>query len=152
MPENLLHPEGLEVGIWQHRLIFVLGGWRGRGLQVASLKVATLLEKRTTRSCGFKADYCGFSIPDKFVIGYNLDYNGMGRNKMFFIRYNYFLPTYVLQEAFRDMGHICVISDAGIKAFAGGLDDHHVAAATEPSAEHATAPPVAPSAEHGPHH
>ena len=42
---------------------------------VSSLRVATLLEKRTPKSCGFKAHYCGFSIPDKFVIGYNLDYN-----------------------------------------------------------------------------
>jgi len=67
--------------------------------EVASLKVATLLEKRTSRSCGFKADYCGFSIPDKFVIGYNIDYN----------------------EAFRDMGHICVINQKGIDSFAGGL-------------------------------
>mmetsp|Transcript_32038 Transcript_32038/g.43365 ORF Transcript_32038/g.43365 Transcript_32038/m.43365 type:complete len:120 (-) Transcript_32038:744-1103(-) len=66
---------------------------------VASLKVATLLEKRTVRSCGFKADYCGFSIPDKFVIGYNIDYN----------------------EAFRDMGHLCVISQKGIDEYADGL-------------------------------
>ena len=72
---------------------------------VASLKVATLLEKRTVRSCGFKADYCGFSIPDKFVIGYNIDYN----------------------EAFRDMGHLCVISQKGIDAFAGGLPANETA-------------------------
>jgi len=46
-----------------------------RSAVVTSLRVATLLEKRTPKSCGFKAQYCGFSIPDKFVIGYNLDYN-----------------------------------------------------------------------------
>lgn len=31
----------------------------------ASVRVASLLEKRTDRSCGFKADYVGFSIPDE---------------------------------------------------------------------------------------
>lgn len=30
----------------------------------ASIRVASLVEKRTHRSCGFKADYVGFSIPD----------------------------------------------------------------------------------------
>lgn len=40
-----------------------------------SVRVTSLLEKRTERSCGFKADYVGFSIPDKFVIGYCLDFN-----------------------------------------------------------------------------
>ena len=40
-----------------------------------SARVVVLMEKRTERSCGFKADFCGFSIPDEFVIGYGLDYN-----------------------------------------------------------------------------
>lgn len=35
----------------------------------ASVRVASLLEKRTAKSCGFKADYVGFSIPDAFVSG-----------------------------------------------------------------------------------
>jgi hypoxanthine phosphoribosyltransferase len=30
----------------------------------ASVRVASLVEKRTHKSCGFKADYVGFSIPD----------------------------------------------------------------------------------------
>ncbi len=33
-----------------------------------------MLEKRTERSCGFKADYSGFSVPDDFVVGYGIDY------------------------------------------------------------------------------
>ena len=40
-----------------------------------SLRVTSLLEKRTARSCGYKADYVGFSIPDKFVVGFCLDFN-----------------------------------------------------------------------------
>ena len=39
-----------------------------------------MLEKRTTRSCGFKADYVGFSVPDVFIVGYNMDYNEIFRD------------------------------------------------------------------------
>jgi len=33
-------------------------------IEPASVRVASLLEKRTSKSSGFKADYVGFSIPD----------------------------------------------------------------------------------------
>ncbi len=33
----------------------------------SSVRVASLLEKRTPKSCGFKGDYVGFSVPDAFV-------------------------------------------------------------------------------------
>ncbi|KAJ0394835.1 hypothetical protein P43SY_006396 [Pythium insidiosum] len=62
----------------------------------ASVRVASLLEKRNPESCGFQADYVGFQIPDKFVVGYCLDYN----------------------EVFRDLDHICVISEPGIAKYA----------------------------------
>ncbi|XP_027464184.1 hypoxanthine-guanine phosphoribosyltransferase isoform X2 [Callorhinus ursinus] len=39
------------------------------------VKVASLLVKRTSRSVGYKPDFVGFEIPDKFVVGYALDYN-----------------------------------------------------------------------------
>lgn len=42
----------------------------------ASVKVVSLLVKRTDRSNNYKPDYAGFSIPDLFVVGYCLDYNG----------------------------------------------------------------------------
>ncbi|XP_066886541.1 phosphoribosyltransferase domain-containing protein 1 isoform X3 [Kogia breviceps] len=56
-----------------------------------TLKVASLLVKRTSRSDGFKPDYAGFEIPNLFVVGYALDYN----------------------EYFRDLNHICVINEHG---------------------------------------
>lgn len=54
----------------------------------ASIKVASLLLKKTPLACGYIPDYVGFAIPDEFVVGYALDYN----------------------EHFRDLDHICVIS------------------------------------------
>jgi hypoxanthine phosphoribosyltransferase len=40
-----------------------------------SLKVVTLLDKPDRRMVDFIPDYCGFKIPDRFVIGYGLDYD-----------------------------------------------------------------------------
>lgn len=48
--------------------------------QPASLKIATLLHKAEATRFPVPIDYLGFTIPDKFVIGYGLDYNGLGRN------------------------------------------------------------------------
>ncbi|MBS1579300.1 MAG: hypoxanthine phosphoribosyltransferase [Bacteroidetes bacterium] len=48
--------------------------------QPASLKVATLLHKPDATIYKFPIDYCCFSIPNKFVLGYGLDYDGFGRN------------------------------------------------------------------------
>ena len=39
-----------------------------------SLKVVTLLDKPERRKVEFNPDYCGFEIPDRFVIGYGLDF------------------------------------------------------------------------------
>ncbi|XP_033640066.1 hypoxanthine-guanine phosphoribosyltransferase-like isoform X1 [Asterias rubens] len=62
----------------------------------SSVKVASLLVKRTPRSVGYRPDYIGFEVPDKFVVGYALDYN----------------------EYFRDLSHICIINDNGKKKYA----------------------------------
>ncbi|CAO3659422.1 hypothetical protein G6F70_005996 [Rhizopus microsporus] len=64
--------------------------------QPKSIRVTSLLIKKTPKSNGYVPDYVGFSIPDEFVVGYALDYN----------------------EYFRDLDHICVISEHGKKAYA----------------------------------
>ncbi len=48
--------------------------------QPASLKIASLLHKPDATIHPITLDYIGFSIPNKFVLGYGLDYDGLGRN------------------------------------------------------------------------
>ena len=48
--------------------------------QPASLKIAILLHKPEATAYDVTIDYCCFSIPNKFVVGYGLDYDGFGRN------------------------------------------------------------------------
>jgi hypoxanthine phosphoribosyltransferase len=45
-----------------------------------SLRIATLLDKPSRRREPIRADYVGFTIPDKFVVGYGLDYAERFRN------------------------------------------------------------------------
>ena len=47
--------------------------FRERG--VHSVRTCTMLDKPERREVDFNADYCGMQIPDKFVVGYGLDYN-----------------------------------------------------------------------------
>lgn len=63
----------------------------------ASVKVATLLIKRNpARKTEYMPEFIGFEVPDKFVVGYGLDYN----------------------EFFRDLPHICVINETGKAKYA----------------------------------
>ena len=48
--------------------------------QPNSLRVAVLLHKPDATLYPIKIDYCCFSIPNRFVLGYGLDYDGYGRN------------------------------------------------------------------------
>lgn len=48
--------------------------------QPQSLKIAVLLHKPDATIFPIKIDYTCFSIPNKFVLGYGLDYDGLGRN------------------------------------------------------------------------
>ena len=59
-------------------LSHLLGLLQGR--HPASLKVCVLLDKKERRKTEVNVDYCGFSIPDKFVVGYGLDCAGMWRH------------------------------------------------------------------------
>jgi len=54
------------------------------------LKIAALLDKPSRRVVQVQADYVGFQIPDKFVVGYGLDY----------------------AERFRNLPDICVLEEA----------------------------------------
>lgn len=44
-----------------------------------SLKVCVFLDKKDRRKVPFEAEYVGFNIPDRFVVGYGLDFNEMYR-------------------------------------------------------------------------
>jgi hypoxanthine phosphoribosyltransferase len=51
-----------------------------RHQQPSSLRIASLLHKPEAAQFPIEIDYLGFSIPNKFVVGYGLDYDGLGRN------------------------------------------------------------------------
>lgn len=48
--------------------------------QVKTLKIATLFFKPEAYTKSVNIDYVGFEIPNKFIVGYGLDYDGLGRN------------------------------------------------------------------------
>jgi len=48
--------------------------------QPNSIKICTLLQKPEALLHPLEADYVGFQIPNKFVVGFGLDYDGYGRN------------------------------------------------------------------------
>ena len=69
----------VDTGLTLFRLLEILGS---RG--AASLKIATLLDKPEPRiKKDLQIDYCGFQIPNEFVVGYGLDAAGRYRNLPF---------------------------------------------------------------------
>jgi hypoxanthine phosphoribosyltransferase len=50
------------------------------GFEPADIKVATFLHKPDATIREVKLDYVGISIPNNFILGYGLDYEGYGRN------------------------------------------------------------------------
>ena len=49
----------------------------------ASLKVCTLLDKPDRREIDVAIDYIGFTLPDRFVVGFGLDFNQKYRNLLY---------------------------------------------------------------------
>jgi len=45
-----------------------------------SIKLCSLLDKPSRHQIEFKIDYLGFTVPDKFVVGYGIDYQELYRN------------------------------------------------------------------------
>ena len=56
-----------------HTLATLLARMSERGAR--SVRTAVLLRKVGRQEVHLEPDYCGFSIPDAFVVGYGLDYN-----------------------------------------------------------------------------
>ncbi|MDF1576403.1 MAG: hypoxanthine phosphoribosyltransferase [Bacteroidales bacterium] len=50
------------------------------GYEPAEIRVATFLHKPEATVKKVKLDYVGMTIPNNFILGYGLDYNGYGRN------------------------------------------------------------------------
>ena len=71
-------------------LSFLIGSLHQRGAK--SVRLAALLDKFARRERDVKIDYCGFQIPDAFVVGYGLDY----------------------AERYRNLPYIAVIKDPGL--------------------------------------
>lgn len=61
-----------------HTLAALLPSFRALG--AASLKIATLLLKPEALKVSLHIDYVGMKIPNDFIVGYGLDYDGVGRN------------------------------------------------------------------------
>lgn len=51
-----------------------------KALGTRSVEVVVLLRKQSAREKGMPIKYPGFEIEDEFVVGYGLDYDGLGRN------------------------------------------------------------------------
>jgi hypoxanthine phosphoribosyltransferase len=51
-----------------------------KSMNPASLRIATLLHKPEALKYDIQIDYCCFNVPVIFLLGYGLDYDGLGRN------------------------------------------------------------------------
>jgi hypoxanthine phosphoribosyltransferase len=68
----------IDTGLTLNYLVRYLGGKKP-----ASLRICTLLDKPARRLVEIPVDYTGFTIPDRFVVGYGLDYGEHYRNLRF---------------------------------------------------------------------
>jgi hypoxanthine phosphoribosyltransferase len=51
-----------------------------KGLGAKSVETVTLLRKKAARDKNIPVKYIGFELEEEFVVGYGLDYDGLGRN------------------------------------------------------------------------
>ena len=65
----------IDTGITMESIIKQLNGYEPK-----EIKIATLLFKPGAFIKDFKIDYIGFEIPNDFIVGYGLDYDGLGRH------------------------------------------------------------------------
>ncbi len=56
----------------------LLDNLKGRGAH--SIQIASMFTKSEAFAGNFAVDYVGIDLPNRFVVGYGLDYNGLGRN------------------------------------------------------------------------
>jgi len=88
---NVITAIGLDENIYQKHIIIIediidtgktLSSFLPELLQrnPASVKIAAFLSKPDARLYNIEPDYIGFEIPNKFVVGYGLDYDRLGRN------------------------------------------------------------------------
>ncbi len=66
-----------------------------KNFEPRNVRVCSLLTKRTPLSNGYLPDYSGFSVPNKYVVGYAFDVN----------------------EHFRDMDHISIFKTSGYEKY-----------------------------------
>lgn len=59
-------------------LNYLMGYFESRG--AASVKICALLDKPTGRRVDINVDYVGFTVDDRFIVGYGLDYDQKYRN------------------------------------------------------------------------
>uniref|UniRef100_A0A7E4ZUJ7 Hypoxanthine phosphoribosyltransferase n=1 Tax=Panagrellus redivivus TaxID=6233 RepID=A0A7E4ZUJ7_PANRE len=89
--QNVLIVEDIvDSGLTMSRLVHTL-----QDLGAKQVWTSVLLSKRITRQVEVPEDFVAFNIPDKFIVGYGLDYN----------------------QHFRDLNHICVMSEQGIAKY-----------------------------------
>ena len=65
----------LDTGITLSKLVPVL-----KMRNPNSVRICTILSKPSRRMADIEPDYCGFEVPDEFVVGYGLDYDEKYRN------------------------------------------------------------------------
>jgi hypoxanthine phosphoribosyltransferase len=65
----------IDSGLTMEYLVMMLGK-----MGASEVKIATLLFKPAAFQKDYSIDYVGMEIPNDFIVGYGLDYDGYGRN------------------------------------------------------------------------